>query len=309
MNFSCGNCGQKYRSADDPRPGHIYRVPCIVCDATVLVQGGDFPALPTAAPAAVRDSAAMVRAGGEEPLPLTLTHMAQGDLPPVRQRDILRKVRPRRTLTFRWSHLVAGGGVVIATVGAGILLFGVEPGPTSPLEPAPPRASSAVLLLGGVPSVANSRASLRGTASPARPLQDPRKPSLAPRPASRPAATGERRRPGDGVAPASDAPPASGPAPLTPEEVDTAVAAKRHAFDACLREMRQSQPGFQVSGLAFDMLITVNPSGVVTAPRVEDAALGNTVLGECFRDVARALVFPQFAGEPFEVRVPFRVGG
>jgi hypothetical protein len=312
VNFSCGNCGQKYRSADDPKPGHIYRVPCLVCDATVLVEGGDFPALPTAVAdhQAARDSAGMVRAGGEEPLPLTLTHMVHGDPPPVQHRDVLRKPQPRRAvLARRWSHLLAGGGVAIATVGAGVLLLGGEPSLPPRLEAAPPRASRAVLLLGGVPSAADARAPLRGITSPARPPEDPRKPSPAPPPASRPAPVAEGPSPSDGVPPASEAPPAASSTPLTPEEVDAAVEAKRPAFDACLREMRQSQPGFQISGLAFDMLMTVNPSGIVTAPRVDDPALGNTVLGECFRDVARALVFPQFGGDPFEVRVPFRVGG
>ncbi len=308
VNFSCGNCGQRYRSADDPQPGHLYRVPCLVCDATVLVAGGDFPALPTAVadPAAARDPAGTARAGGEEPVVLTLAHMAQRDTPPDHERRLPGKAEPRRAVRVRrWSQLAAGGGIAIATVGAGVLLFGGEPSPAPRREAAPPRAASrAVLLMGGAPSLADSGASPRAAASPARPPRDRREPA----PASQPAPVAEGPGPSDGIPPASGAPAASS-RPPTPEEVDAAVVAKRSAFDACLREMRRNQPGFQVAGLAFDMVMTVNPSGIVTAPRIEDQALRDTVLGECFRDVGRTFLFPQFAGEPFEVRIPFRVGG
>lgn len=95
---------------------------------------------------------------------------------------------------------------------------------------------------------------------------------------------------------------------LSQEEVAAAIAARRPAFESCLHEALQNEPGLVSGGLRIAVIATVHPIGVVTSPQVEEPALQDTELGECLRSAARNLLFPTFEGEPFQVRIPLVLG-
>lgn len=95
----------------------------------------------------------------------------------------------------------------------------------------------------------------------------------------------------------------------TAEGVAAAVAADRPAFDACVQESLRDEPGLAVAGLQIDLVMTVNPSGIVTSSEIDDAALQETALGRCLRSAVRGLAFPAFEGEPLQVRIPLKIAG
>jgi hypothetical protein len=96
---------------------------------------------------------------------------------------------------------------------------------------------------------------------------------------------------------------------LTSAEVATSIRASAKAFDACVAEAARNEPNLQVVGRRVGLYITVNPSGLVTGPRLDDADLDDSVLGACLKSTARKMVFPAFQGEAFQVRIPMVLGG
>jgi len=112
-------------------------------------------------------------------------------------------------------------------------------------------------------------------------------------PAAPPPAAAARRGEGDG---------------LSPAEVESAVKKNRKAFDSCVEDAVRNEPGLQVLGRRVGLYLTVNPSGIVTAPRLDDPELLETELGACLKSTARKMVFPQFVGDPFQVKVPLVLG-
>jgi hypothetical protein len=109
-------------------------------------------------------------------------------------------------------------------------------------------------------------------------------------------------------APAGAAPArAEGPG-LQPSEVRAVISGSRKSFDVCVGEWLKKEPGLDVTGLKVNMFITINPSGVVTAPVLDNPDIERTTLGSCLKATARKMVFPTFSGEAFEARVPLVLG-
>jgi hypothetical protein len=111
-------------------------------------------------------------------------------------------------------------------------------------------------------------------------------------PAPVPAAAGRR---GDGES-------------LAPADVEAAVKKNWKAFDGCVEDAVRNEPGLQVLSRRVGLYLTVNPSGIVTAPRLDDPELLDTEFGACLKSTARKMVFPQFQGDPLQVKVPLVLG-
>ncbi len=94
---------------------------------------------------------------------------------------------------------------------------------------------------------------------------------------------------------------------LTPQQVKTALASQRKAFDACINEAIAKEPGFPFAGRKVGLFLTVNPSGVVSSPFLDDADVDDSRLGACLKAAGNRVVFPAFQGEPFQVRVPLAI--
>lgn len=327
MRFSCALCGQRYFSVDEPKPGHEYRVQCVACGAVVLFKGGDFPALPTAAadPRTGGGQRVGSHATTEEALGLALAPLAtqQAGEPPqgVAARPSSRTAAPASRL---WLRIAAGGAVALATAGAGLLLvFGGPPPaapPVAPVEPPPvalPRevvpATSAGPLGSAPPD--ERRPPLARDQPPPRPPRAPPSPAkVAAPPAARRVASARRPAPPASVAPRAAARPAApgSPAPAStrppPDQmVSDALAARRPAFEACLRDWLRDKPSSAITGRQMDLLLMVNPNGSVSSPAVDDPAIDGTALGACLRGVV-SRPFPPFEGEPLQVRMPLKLG-
>ncbi|HEU4384023.1 MAG TPA: AgmX/PglI C-terminal domain-containing protein [Anaeromyxobacteraceae bacterium] len=95
---------------------------------------------------------------------------------------------------------------------------------------------------------------------------------------------------------------------LTSAEVGASIKASANAFDACVAEAVRNEPKLQVLGRRVGLYITVNPSGAVTEPRLDDAEVEDSVLGACLKATARKMAFPAFQGEAFQVRIPMVLG-
>ena len=88
-------------------------------------------------------------------------------------------------------------------------------------------------------------------------------------------------------------------------DVQAAVERNRSAFDACVGEAAEDA---RLAGRQVLLSVTVNPSGIVTSPRLDDAELDGSAAGVCLKSAARKLVLPAFAGDPVRVRVPLTLG-
>ncbi|HET6922300.1 MAG TPA: AgmX/PglI C-terminal domain-containing protein, partial [Anaeromyxobacteraceae bacterium] len=116
---------------------------------------------------------------------------------------------------------------------------------------------------------------------------------------------GKKQDTGPGAAPPGGAVRAE----LTSADVAASIRASARAFDACVSEAARNEPNLQVVGRRVGLYITVNPSGLVTGPRLDDADLDDSVLGACLKSTARKMVFPAFQAEAFQVRIPMVLGG
>lgn len=88
--------------------------------------------------------------------------------------------------------------------------------------------------------------------------------------------------------------------------VAEALAARRPAFEACLRDWLQDNPGGP-SGRRVSMTLVVNPNGTVSVSSLDDPTIEATALGACLRGVV-SRPFQAFEGEPLHVIVPLRLG-
>ncbi len=112
-----------------------------------------------------------------------------------------------------------------------------------------------------------------------------------------------------------DAPaPAPPPSPrleevtgLTPQQVKATLASRRRTFDACIDEAIAKDPGFSFAGRKVGLFLTVNPSGVVSSPFLDDPDVDDSPLGVCLKAAGNKVVFPAFQGEAFQVRVPLAI--
>jgi DNA-directed RNA polymerase subunit RPC12/RpoP len=108
--------------------------------------------------------------------------------------------------------------------------------------------------------------------------------------------------------------PTSAPSPrpeglgLQKSEVKAVISRGRKSFDSCVEEWMRKEPGLDVSGIRVNLIITINPSGAVTAPVVDNPDIDRTSLGACLKSTARKMVFPSFSGDSFEASVPLVLG-
>lgn len=169
--------------------------------------------------------------------------------------------------------------------------------PPQPVAPAPAPPASTPLPAAAPPATA------------AAPLARPPPATAAAAPPARPPpATAAAPTAAPPARPAPAAPPSSGPArrELTSAEVAAAIRASAKAFGACVAEAADKEPALMGRRVGF--FITVNPSGAVTEPRLDDPETDASALGACLKDTARRMVFPAYAGEPFQVRIPMTLG-
>jgi hypothetical protein len=83
-----------------------------------------------------------------------------------------------------------------------------------------------------------------------------------------------------------------------------AVAARhRGDFDACLAASA-ADAGPTPEGGAPTLLLTLDPSGEVRFPTLDDVELARSELGACLKDAARKMSFPPFQGKAVRVEVP-----
>jgi hypothetical protein len=109
--------------------------------------------------------------------------------------------------------------------------------------------------------------------------------------------------------PARDVPPEEVVRPkLTPSEVAAVIRSHGRAFDACVAEWHVQEPQLDVSGVKVDIFITINPTGAVTWSILDNPEIDRSTLGVCLKTAGMMMVFPRFAGEAFDVRVPLTLG-
>ena len=92
-------------------------------------------------------------------------------------------------------------------------------------------------------------------------------------------------------------------------QVAAAVEASARRFDACAQAADRGPRRFRLAGRSVTLYVTVNASGRVTAPRLEDVELDRSPPGACLKSAARRMVFPPHSGGPVEVRIPLELGG
>jgi hypothetical protein len=125
--------------------------------------------------------------------------------------------------------------------------------------------------------------------------------AIAPSPAVPPTAP-EQVRP---ATPA--APPVSSNAELPPLDesgVEATFARSMKRFDACMAAARANEPGAPLGNRTVTLTMTVNPSGKVLYPTLDDAELSAADLGKCLKREAGKIQFPPFGGDPIRVRRP-----
>jgi predicted Zn finger-like uncharacterized protein len=94
--------------------------------------------------------------------------------------------------------------------------------------------------------------------------------------------------------------------PLSAAAVRRKLEESKRALQGCVDEALQREPGLRVGNL--NVAATIAPSGAVSAARIDNRAVDQSALGACLKRTTRRIVFPSFAGEPFEVDIPIVVG-
>jgi hypothetical protein len=94
-----------------------------------------------------------------------------------------------------------------------------------------------------------------------------------------------------------------------PAEVASALEASARPFRACLLAAERGPRRVRLAGREVTLYVTVASSGLVTAPRLDEADLDESSLGACLKSAARHMVFRPHSGEPIEVRIPLQLDG
>jgi hypothetical protein len=167
--------------------------------------------------------------------------------------------------------------------------------PTEAEPPPPERAPAAT-----APEAAPARRSVAPAPAAREPRPERRRPPPRPAAAPPPAEEGEEA---DGAeAAAAPRPEPAGRDLPGAADVAEAVQRNRGAFDLCGEEA--AALGTRLIGRRILLGLTVNPSGIVTAPQIDDPEIDNSPTGACLRAAARKVVLPSFEGEPVRVQVP-----
>jgi predicted Zn finger-like uncharacterized protein len=94
--------------------------------------------------------------------------------------------------------------------------------------------------------------------------------------------------------------------PLSASAVRRKLDENKRALQVCVDEALLRDPGLRVGNL--NVAATIAASGAVSAVRIDNRAVDQSALGACLKGTTRRIVFPSFAGEPFEVDIPIVVG-
>ena len=92
---------------------------------------------------------------------------------------------------------------------------------------------------------------------------------------------------------------------LTVEQVRKKLEENRGALRGCIDEALRRDPNLRVRKI--HVATTIAPSGQVTAAEIDDRTVNQSPLGTCLKRATRRIVFPSFAGEPFDVDIPIVV--
>ncbi len=101
-------------------------------------------------------------------------------------------------------------------------------------------------------------------------------------------------------------------APLTPQQVSSTVAKYQSGYGRCVDQELKRNPGFR--GGKVRVVTTIMSSGLVRQAEIQsdDGALARRLnasqLGGCLIDQTRRMVFPNFAGDPFDAEIPLVLG-
>jgi hypothetical protein len=96
----------------------------------------------------------------------------------------------------------------------------------------------------------------------------------------------------------------TGRAALDGASVEQALADNRAAFGACVTKALKADPRLKVDDRKATLMLTVQPTGVVSACWIAEADLERTALGRCLVAASRRVVFPAFQGEALDVAAP-----
>ncbi|MFZ5470916.1 MAG: protein kinase domain-containing protein [Myxococcota bacterium] len=184
----------------------------------------------------------------------------------------------------RYEHRPAGRWKTLALAGLGVAILGVAAVAVMRARPSSIEPPPAV-----VPSPAQ--------VAPPRPPEPspPPAPPEPPPPAAKVA-----------VSPAKAPPPAK-VGPLTSAEIAPVMAAAKKDISRCI-ERHRTQLGSEAGQV--DIMLTIAPTGLVTAARVPTAGLEGTPLSACIVKEVKRLRFPRHTAKPMTINVPFgyRVG-
>lgn len=217
---------------------------------------------------------------------------------PAAPRRKARAVVPRVASPGRGRMVPLMAAVVLLGAGAGAAWFFLGRTRTTP-------PTQAVVHPPAAPPAAPARA-------PSVPAPVAAPPTAAAPPAAPVPAPSARVTPPAAKAPAATEPAATAAGgavrkQLTSAEVGAAIRGSAKAFNACVAEAASKEPALM--GRRVGLFITVNPSGVVTEPRLDDPEADASGLGACLKATALKMVFPAYGGEPFQVRIPMMLGG
>jgi hypothetical protein len=199
-----------------------------------------------------------------------------------------------------WWPLAAaagGGALVILTL---VLALGgrahpPQPSPREePVKPPPQAVEPAAQAAQIAPPATQPAPAPPATAAPAPAAPAPAVPVPAAGPAQ--AALGDVSDAGAlGSAPV----PSGG---LTADQVRKELEENKGALRACIDEALRHNPNLRVRKI--HVATTIAPSGEVTAAEIDDRTVNQSPLGICLKRATRRIVFPSFAGEPFDVDIP-----
>jgi hypothetical protein len=108
-------------------------------------------------------------------------------------------------------------------------------------------------------------------------------------------------------APSAAPPSASQPAsegPLDEAKIQATISRSAGAFAACAARARRDEPQLVSEPRNVTVTMTVNPSGRVLYPTLDDQELSGTALGDCLKREAGRMSFPASGGEAMRVRMP-----
>ncbi|HTT70178.1 MAG TPA: hypothetical protein VMG32_03060 [Anaeromyxobacteraceae bacterium] len=170
------------------------------------------------------------------------------------------------------------------------------PAPKPAAKPPPPKKEARAAPPPKAKAPAPAPAPVAAPAPAAAPSSEPR---VALSPAQPPSQVGEKESP---EAPAASTPAASSNESPSLEEQKVTATFARYApnFDACVTAARSQDPGL-VLNRTVTLTITVNPSGKVAYPTLDDAELSGTELGNCIKRESAKMQFPPFGGESVRI--------